>query len=168
MHAFFHPLDAVNDWNRIYGRRGFIQYQFVVPDGRSDVVRRAIELMAGHGAGSFLSVLKRFGPANPAPLSFPQPGWTLAVDVATWAPGRTPGELARILDRLDEAVAEAGGRIYLSKDSRVSARVLPSMYPRLSEWRLVRDRVDPDHRLASDLSRRLGPLLCEPSQVAAS
>jgi decaprenylphospho-beta-D-ribofuranose 2-oxidase len=159
LHGFFHPLDAVTAWNRIYGRQGFIQYQFVVPDDRPDVVRGAIELLGVHGAGSFLSVLKRFGPANPGPLSFPGAGWTLAVDIPTRASGLHPGDLGRLLDRLDESVADAGGRVYLSKDSRLSPPLLPRMYPRLKEWRLVRDRLDPEHQLASDLSRRVWSLL---------
>jgi decaprenylphospho-beta-D-ribofuranose 2-oxidase len=159
LHSFFHPLDAVAGWNRIYGRHGFIQYQLVVPDRRRDAVRDALELLASRGAASFLSVLKRFGAANPGPLSFPQPGWTLAVDIPTRAPGLAPDELGRLLDRLDESVTDAGGRIYLAKDSRVSPHLFSRMYPRLQEWRLVRDRLDPEHTMTSDLSRRLGPLL---------
>ncbi len=147
--TFFHPLDLVGEWNRVYGPRGFLQYQFVVPFGAEDRFRRAIELIAASGQVSFLNVLKRFGAGNDAPLSFPTPGWTLTVDLPVTA------GLAALCDRLDELVLDAGGRLYLAKESRTSAETLHRMYPRLDEWRKVRAAVDPHGTFASDLSRRL-------------
>jgi decaprenylphospho-beta-D-ribofuranose 2-oxidase len=94
-------------------------------------------------------VLKRFGPANPGPLSFPIPGWTLAADVSAAVPG-----LLDVLNELDGEVAAAGGRLYLAKDSRQSAAMVQRTYPRLEEWQGIRSQLDPRGVLDSDLARR--------------
>jgi decaprenylphospho-beta-D-ribofuranose 2-oxidase len=149
--AYFHPLDAIAGWNVLYGRCGFVQYQFVVPDDRGDVVGQAVASIMDAGVPSFLSVLKRFGPGTPGPLSFPQAGWTLALDFPVG-----PRQLPALLDRLDDLIAEAGGRVYLAKDARLQPRHFEAMYPRADAFAAVRRRVDPRGQLTSDLDRRLG------------
>lgn len=149
--AYFHPLDLVRDWNRVYGRRGFLQYQFLVPNGEEAALRTVIESISRARVPTFLTVLKRFGPGNPAPLSFPEAGWTLAIDVATTHRG-----LAPLLEQLDTHVLDAGGRHYLAKDCHMSPAALRAGYPRLDAWQEVRSRVDPRGVWASDQSRRLG------------
>jgi decaprenylphospho-beta-D-ribofuranose 2-oxidase len=148
--AYFHPLDLVGGWNRVYGRSGFLQYQFVVPFGAESTLRTVIERISAARLPIFLTVLKRFGAGNQAPISFPIGGWTLAIDVATDRRG-----LAPLLRSLDELVLAAGGRHYLTKDFHMTAADVRRGYPRLAEWRAVRDRVDPAGVWASDLSRRL-------------
>jgi decaprenylphospho-beta-D-ribofuranose 2-oxidase len=147
---FFHPLDGVLGWNRLYGRAGFLQYQFVVPLEAADALRGVVERVASSGHASFLAVLKRFGAESAAPLSFPMPGWTLTMDLPAHATG-----LRDLLHDLDRRVLDAGGRHYLAKDAHTTPEAIRRGYPRLAEWQEARDKADPDRRFASDLARRL-------------
>jgi decaprenylphospho-beta-D-ribofuranose 2-oxidase len=148
--GFFHPLDMVGWWNRLYGRNGFIQYQFVVPDNAVDTLRTIVERVAAHGHASFVNVLKRFGPASGGHLSFPTSGWTLTIDVPS-----SVDCLDALLADLNEMILAVGGRHYLAKDAQLTPAVISAGYPRLDEWKAIRRTVDPNGRWASDLARRL-------------
>lgn len=148
--SYFHPLDMIASWNRVYGSRGVIQWQCLVPFAAEDTLRRIVEHMASERTPSFLAVLKTFGAQGDGHLSFPAPGWTLSVDIPSSFEG-----LAPMLDRFDDDVAAAGGRIYLAKDGRMRAELLPTMYPRLDEWREIQRAVDPQGVIRSDLASRL-------------
>jgi decaprenylphospho-beta-D-ribofuranose 2-oxidase len=155
--SFFYYLDALGHWNRVYGPRGFVQYQFAIPDGQDWALHRITRLLADARCPTFVVVLKRLGPGA-GMLSFPLAGWTLAVDIPAGVAG-----LSRLLEACDDVVCEAGGRVYLAKDARLRAERMPTMYPELGIWHEVRARLDPDGRWRSDLGRRLG--LCPPSDV---
>ena len=149
--AHMFPLDALDAWPRLYGPAGFVQYQLVVPRGREVALEQVLVQLRRSAVPCYLAVLKDFGPANAFPLSFPLEGWTLAMDLPRPAPG-----LLALLDRFDEIVAEAGGRVYLAKDARLRPDTLAAMYPGLDEWRAVRDGGDPEGRWRSDLAVRTG------------
>jgi decaprenylphospho-beta-D-ribofuranose 2-oxidase len=149
------PLDALESWPRLYGPRGFVQYQLVVPPGSEENLRSVIAHLRRARVPCYLAVLKDFGPANGAPLSFPVSGWTLALDLPRAVPG-----LEAALRRCDELVVQAGGRVYLTKDSRLRPEMVRAMYPRLEEWQSVREAADPDGVWRSDLAIRTG--LIEP------
>lgn len=149
---FFFPLDRIENWNRMYGKRGFLQYQCVLPAREATrSMQFLFEELARSRRPSFLSVLKRFGPANDGLLSFPLEGYTLTLDLPISDPS-----LFAFLDRLDEIVLSCGGRVYLAKDARLRAETFRAMYARLNEWQRVKSRVDPENRFDSDLARRLG------------
>ena len=147
--AFYHPLDLFGDWNRAYGSKGFLQYQFIVPLAAEAEFRSIVRDIAESGHVSFLNVFKKFGEGNAAPLSFPMPGWNICVDFPI-----VEG-LGRFCRALDERVLAMGGRLYTAKDSRTDAATFAAMYPRLEDWRRVRDAADPQGVFASDMSRRL-------------
>lgn len=148
---FFHPLDGVKKWNRVYGRRGFIQYQVIVPFAHTELIGEIVGEFSAARIGSFLAVLKRMGASNDAPMSFPTEGWTLTVDIASGTRG-----LPALLARLDERVLAVGGRHYLAKDAHVTAQAVARGYPRFAEWKRVRRDMDPTGIWKSDLGRRLG------------
>jgi decaprenylphospho-beta-D-ribofuranose 2-oxidase len=152
--SFFHPLDLAGSWNRVYGRPGMLQYQFVVPFGQEEAMRTVVERLVASQAPIVVTVLKRFGAGNQAPLSFPCPGWTLAIDVPA-----ASGGLGDLLHSLDRVVLDAGGRHYFAKDATTSPATIAKGYPRLDEWKAIRRRVDPHGVWQSDLARRLG--LCD-------
>jgi decaprenylphospho-beta-D-ribofuranose 2-oxidase len=144
------PLDRAESWPAAFGRRGLVQYQFAIPAEATPVLRRVLAFLIGSRMSPALTTLKNLGFGTAGPLSFPIPGWTMAVDLpARWLRDGTR------LRRIDEMVAEAGGRVYLAKDSVVDPALIPVMYPRLKTWRRTRDRLDPHRRLTSALAQRL-------------
>ena len=148
--SFFYPLDALDNWNRIYGKGGFTQYQFILPKEKSLAgLKEILEQISASGKGSFLAVLKLYGPANENYISFPMEGYSLALDFKI-----EPGLFA-LLDKLDEIVARNGGRIYLTKDVRVSQRIFEQGYPLLDKFREVRTRYGLNKRFCSLQSQRL-------------
>lgn len=148
---FFYPLDAINQWNRMYGKRGFVQYQIALPQasGRAGL-RTILDRLARSGRASFLAVLKRFGDAGPGLLSFPVRGYTLALDIPA-APGIVP-----FLHELDRMTLDHGGRIYLAKDALLRAEDFAAMYPKLETFRAIQRKLDPQRLLSSSMARRLG------------
>jgi decaprenylphospho-beta-D-ribofuranose 2-oxidase len=148
--GFFHPLDMVGEWNRLYGAPGFLQYQFVVPFDAVDMLRAIVRTVVSSGHASFLAVLKRLGAENAGMLSFPTAGWTLTMDLPAGVDG-----LGSLLERLDRMVLEVGGRHYLAKDATATPSMVRAEYPRLGEWLEVRRRVDPTGVWISDQARRL-------------
>lgn len=148
---FFYPLDGLLEWNRLYGRAGFTQYQCVLPRaaGRAGL-KRLLSTIRESGQGSFLAVLKLFGAAGDGLLSFPLAGYTLALDF----PWRPP--VAGLLDRLDAIVADHGGRIYLAKDARCGPAMLRRFYPAMDRFQAERARWGACGRFQSLLAERVG------------
>jgi decaprenylphospho-beta-D-ribofuranose 2-oxidase len=150
--GFFYPLDKIAHWNRGYGRRGFAQYQFVIPfaDGLARM-RELLGAILSAGELPFLNVLKRFGQESGGILSFPRAGYTLAIDFPIRA------DTVKLLRRLDAMVLDAGGRVYLGKDSYLQAATFRAMYPAaLDRWLALKAKVDPQNVFTSDLGRRVG------------
>jgi decaprenylphospho-beta-D-ribofuranose 2-oxidase len=147
---FFFPLDKIHDWNRLYGKAGFHQFQCVIPLERAAVLKGILEHIANSGMASPLAVLKRMGPGRAGMMSFPMEGYSLAVDLRA---AMKPGDLIGTLER---QVLDAGGRIYLAKDSLGSRDVLRAMYPERAAWAEIVAKHDPDGAMMTDLVRRLG------------
>ena len=149
--TYFFPLDNIGNWNRLYGARGFLQYQFVLPlDTALEGISQVLFKVSGAGKGSFLSVLKKFGKANANLLSFPQPGYTLSLDF------KREKSLFPLLDGLDEIVLAHGGKIYLAKDARMSESVFKAGYPEWEKFLETKLKVDPRGIFASLQSERIG------------
>jgi FAD/FMN-containing dehydrogenase len=148
--SFFYPLDAILGWNRIYGRRGFAQFQCAIPLAQSrDGMRALIEAISAAGAGSFLSVLKRFGPQK-SPFSFPMEGYTLSLDF----PVNT--QTFALMEQLDKITLSHGGRFYLAKDSRMSRETFTQSEPRLKQFIAQRQELHATQTFRSAQSKRLG------------
>ncbi len=148
---YFYPLDRISNWPRLYGRRGFIQYQCVLPEKSAyAAIDNLLKTLGRNKQPIYLAVLKRFGNANLAPLSFPLSGFTLALDM----PIRNE-KLFTCLDELDAVVIDAGGRIYLAKDARLKPEAFRAMYPRYPEWLATKQKWDPHNKFSSSLARRL-------------
>ncbi|PNG26269.1 FAD-binding oxidoreductase [Methylocella silvestris] len=149
--SFFFPLDGVLNWNRIYGRRGFLQHQCVIgTDAAAGAIAEILGRFAKRGNASFLAVLKKLGPAGRGYLSFPKPGFTLALDLAM------DRGVFEFLDEIDDIVVAAGGRIYLAKDARQSRATFEAGYPELDRFREIRREIGAERAVASRLSDRLG------------
>lgn len=147
---FLYPLDAIAQWNRLYGRRGFFQFQCVLPDAQAGRgVRRLLETVSASRAASFLAVLKTLGSSGLGMLSFPMRGYTLALDLPNH------GGVRELLALLEAITLDHGGRIYLAKDAALSAQGFRRMYPRFDEFRRVLDQLDPQSKMMSDMARRL-------------
>ncbi|MGA8540498.1 MAG: FAD-binding oxidoreductase [Terriglobales bacterium] len=144
--SFFYPLDSIRQWNLLYGRRGFLQYQCVIPETNLEAIEELIDRIGRSGMGSFLGVLKQFGSAPPAGmLSFPRPGLTLALDFAM------RGEpTLKLMRSLDEVVQQAGGALYPAKDARMSPGMFEASFPR---WRGFVPYIDP--KMSSSFWRRV-------------
>ncbi len=147
---FFHPLDAIKDWNKIYGSKGFIQYQFFIPNASKEKIKFVLEYFKLKGVPCFLTVLKKFGKRNLAYLSFPDEGWTLTTDIPNCIP-----QINEIINFLDNEIAKSGGKIYLTKDSMLTGDMFKKTYPFLKKWKKVKRELDPKLKFVSDMSKRL-------------
>ena len=150
LEKFFYPLDAIGQWNRMYGKRGFVQYQIALPQASGrEGLRLILDRLARSGRASFLAVLKRFGEGGRGLLSFPMRGYTLALDIPV-APGLVP-----FLHELDRMTLDHGGRIYLAKDAVLRDSDFFAMYPKLDSFRAIQRKLDPRRIFSSSLARRL-------------
>ncbi|MEM7441384.1 MAG: FAD-binding oxidoreductase [Pseudomonadota bacterium] len=147
---FFFPLDKIHDWNRLYGKRGFHQFQCVLPDRTAEpTLREMLTKISNEGLASPLAVLKRTGPGAAGHLSFPIEGFTLALDFPN------SNASVALVESLNQMAADAGGRIYFAKDSTATAPMMAAMYPNLPKWQAEVAAADPDGALTTDLVRRL-------------
>lgn len=149
IHDFFFPLDKLHDWNRLYGKAGFHQFQCVVPIAAANALRDMVELIAKSGLASPLAVLKRMGPGRAGYMSFPMEGYTLALDF------RNTSEAERLILQLEDMTVAASGRLYLAKDALARPHNIAAMYPEHAAWLKAVTKADPGGAFATDLVRRL-------------
>jgi FAD/FMN-containing dehydrogenase len=147
---FFFPLDAIHDWNKGYGKRGFIQYQFVIPTiNARENIKKILQTIAQSDCVPFLNVLKKFGP-QVGTVSFPFEGYTFAIDFPVTK------NLSKLTGTLDRMVLEYGGRIYLGKDAMLQKSDFEKMYPVFEEWKKIKSKYDPQLKFHSHIGKRLG------------
>ena len=146
---FFFPLDKIQDWNKLYGKAGFHQFQCVVPIEAAETLRAIMDKIANSGLASPLAVLKRMGEGRGGFMSFPMEGYTLAVDF------RNTPAAERLVAALEDMAVAAGGRIYLAKDALMKAAHIAQMYPEHGDWLKAVTKADPDRAYETDLTRRL-------------
>lgn len=147
---YFYPLDQIQNWNRLYGKRGFIQYQCTLPFDNAELgLTNILQVLQKNTIPVYLAVLKKFGNPNNGLLSFPMPGITLAMDIPI------TNNLFKTLDHLDEIVIKNNGRVYLAKDARLKPEAFRAMYPHYSNWLAIKNKLDPNNMFSSSLSRRL-------------
>jgi hypothetical protein len=150
---YFYPLDKINDWNKLYGKNGFVQYQFVLPKVIGiEGMRKILTGIAASGKGSFLAVLKMFRAQNQNLLSFPLEGHTLALDF------KINTETVNLIKELDAIIVDFGGRIYLTKDALMSAQTFKATYPEWQQFEMIREKYKAVGHFASAQSQRLGLL----------
>ena len=149
--SYFYPLDQILQWNKLYGKAGFMQYQFVIPTSAGrEGLRQILKTIAASGQGSFLAVLKTFGKKNANYLSFPIEGFTLALDF------KVTESIFALMDQLDQLVLQYGGRLYLAKDARMSEATFKTSYPNWQDFEAVRERYHAIGKFASLQSKRIG------------
>ena len=147
---YFHPLDGIKNWNRLYGKEGFYQYQFVIPEDYSGIIKIILKELNNNNIPSFLVVLKRLGKSNKSFLSFPSKGWTMSLDFPA-----SNSKILKILNKFDSYIEKAGGRIYLAKDSRQSSKIFKKTYSKFKKWNLIKRKMDKNNLFSSDISKRL-------------
>jgi len=151
-YQYFYALDTIDNWYRLYGHRGFLEYQAVLPSPHAlGAIRQMLEILHQTGCVSFFTSVKQLGASSRGHLSFPAPGYAFSFDV--WA---GDDNILSVLNRCDKITIDAGGRVYLAKDARLSAESFRSMYSRCDDWLAIARRYDPSGIFASDMSRRLG------------
>ena len=151
LNEFFYPLDKFSNWNELYGKDGFLQYQFILPKNKSfEGIQKIFQIINDYKIFPYLSVLKLYGEENKNYLSFPMKGYSLALDF------KVNDKILNMLDKLDKIVCDYDGRVYLTKDARLSKKYFQNTYPKVKNFIKIRNELDPNKRFRSQQSERLG------------